>query len=47
MTFKPRRWLFGHMQHPTTINVGDTELRNTSVGYPGQNEPLEGFERFI
>lgn len=47
MTFKPRRWLFGHTHHRTTFSVGHTELRNISLGYPGQNEPLEGLERFI
>jgi DNA repair exonuclease SbcCD nuclease subunit len=46
MTFKPRRWLFGHTHHRISFSVGDTELRNISVGYPGQNEPLEGLERF-
>lgn len=47
MTFKPRRWLFGHTHHRITFSVGGTELRNISVGYPGQNEPLEGLERFL
>lgn len=47
MTFRPLRWLFGHTHHRTTFRVGDTELRNISVFYPGQNEPLEAFDRFL
>ena len=47
LKYQPRRWLFGHTHHPVTFNIGETELRNISVGYPGQNNLIEQLDRFI
>lgn len=47
LKYQPKRWLFGHTHHPVEFNVGATELRNVSVGYPGQNPPVDQLDRFI
>ena len=47
LKYQPKRWLFGHTHHSVSFNIGTTELRNVSVGYPGQNQPIEQLERFI
>lgn len=47
LKYQPKRWLFGHTHHHVTFSVGATELRNVSVGYPGQNSPVENLNRFI
>lgn len=47
LNFQPKRWLFGHTHHPLEIKVGDTEVRNVSIGYPEQHQPLGRFDRFL
>ena len=47
LKYQPKRWLFGHTHHPVTFTIGATELRNVSVGYPSQHEPIEQLDRFI
>ncbi|MEP3846061.1 MAG: metallophosphoesterase [Paracoccaceae bacterium] len=45
--FQPTRWLFGHTHHRIEFKIGDADLRNVSVGYPGQHQPIESFDWFI
>lgn len=47
LKFQPTRWLYGHTHHRAEFSVGNTKVRNVSVGYPGQNEPLVQLTRFI
>ena len=47
LQYQPTRWLFGHTHHRVTFTIRATELRNVSVGYPGQNCPIEHLDRFI
>lgn len=47
LKYQPKRWLFGHTHHRVTFTIGTMELRNVSIGYPGQNNPIENLDRFI
>ena len=33
---RPKAWFFGHSHDAVSITIGDTELRNVSLGYPDE-----------
>ena len=47
LRFQPTRWLYGHTHHRLEFKVGQTDLRNVSVGYPDQHQPVEKLDWFV
>ncbi|MGH1446994.1 MAG: metallophosphoesterase [Cognatishimia sp.] len=47
MEFQPTRWLYGHTHHRIEFKIGNTDLRNMSVGYPSQHQPIETLDWFV
>ena len=46
LRYQPARWLYGHTHTAKSFMVGATAVRNVSVGYPGEGNPINDLDRY-
>ena len=47
LRYQPTQWIYGHTHTAKSFVVGTTEVRNVSVGYPGEGDPINDLDRYI